>query len=1241
LQDDGIGEDFLDYCQSPCIDIQKTVDCNGDGNFSDQEMWYAGDNATWKVVVTNCGSCNLTNVTVSDTNGHDFGLPFDLPYGGPPQEFTYQTIVSVNTTNNATVTAMDPVGFTVSDWDIATNNVITPDICVEKTVDCNGDDTFSDEETWYAGDNAAWKVIVSNCGDSDLFDIVVTDDNGYDFGLPFDLAAGADPVEFTYYTHVDVDTTNVAYVVGYDELGGDWYDEDGATNLVITPEICIEKTVDCNNDGIFKHVDVGYAGDNATWKVVVTNCRDSDLFDIVVTDDNGHDFSPAFNLTVGENKTFTYQTRVDVDTTNVAYVVGYDELGGAWYDNDDATNLVISPDICVEKTVDCNDDGIFLDEDLGYAGDTGHWKVVVTNCGDSDLTNVTISDTNGHDFGAPFDLPYGALPVEFNYDTVVSVNTTNNVTVSATDLLGGTVSDWDIATNNVISPSINIAKTVDFDGDGVYGELETNYAGQTAHWKVVVCNNGTSPVYNITVTDTNLHDFSPAFDLAVSDCKTFDYDLVMNADTVNNATAQGKDELGGTVGPVWDTAAVHVISPSISIAKTVDFNGDGVYGELETNDAGKNASWKVVVCNIGHDPVYDIVVTDTNGHDFGATFNLTAGECVTFTYNMTMFVDTVNNATAQGKDELGGTVGPVWDTAAVKIKTELPCPAGFFDFKMDGSGNLNIVYDQFPAPNDNSYGANAVGWGTKGHTFDNLVGSDHAGFQLIDPSGVVKLSFNIDYISTKTGTNSGYASLGPFGGDGDVVVGPLLPGDISFDTSLARNLNNMGYFSGGVQTLGTLAIANLLVNSPPTLDPSGLTPNAYVLTPAAAAVFTAPNPDSPDSPGWNFHDTYFVTINAAKLAALGFDINTWKVEPNLDALHNSPAKPCPTEPCVVNQAPTLTVVPDGSGGVWITYLQSYNLNDNSYGANAVGWGTKGHTFGNLVGSDKAQFIIKDNSGNTVMNFYFDYISAKSGTPSGYDTLGVTGGEGAISVGSAAWVMSDSTTSFAVDLNRLGYFSGGVCNVTGGTNLLVDSPPTTGPLSYVFANPADFPNGWDFNDTYYVHISAAAFGGNDPSLYTVTVPSVHNSPAKVCQPDLPPAPPSSPAFNQLPPVPPPPLPGQNITVGPITVKDRDVKIKLTNTNLTAKATIYSINITWPASNGQLQQIKLGGSVIYDNPDISGPSANITIFKGNLNDRSIDKGHTDELKFHFQNNAALTGYKITVDFGPAGSVTINIP
>ena len=57
--------------------------------------------------------------------------------------------------------------------------------------------------------------------------------------------------------------------------------------------------------------------------------------------------------------------------------------------------------------------------------------------------------------------------------------------------------------------------------------------------------------------------------------------------------------------------------------------------------------------------------------------------------------------------------------------------------------------------------------------------------------------------------------------------------------------------------------------------------------------------------GWNFHDTYFVTLKQAYLTSIGFDFSNWtfglspvagkwSVVPNLTVLHNSPAKVCPT-----------------------------------------------------------------------------------------------------------------------------------------------------------------------------------------------------------------------------------------------------------------------------------------------------------------------------------------------------------
>src|SRR5262249_30978658 len=142
----------------------------------------------------------------------------------------------------------------------------------------------------------------------------------------------------------------------------------------------------------------------------------------------------------------------------------------------------------------------------------------------------------------------------------------------------------------------------------------------------------------------------------------------------------------------------------------------------------------------------------------------------------------------------------------------------------------------------NSYGTNAVGWGTKGHKFNDLVGSDHAGFK-VTQNGVTKLDFNIDYISqtTVSATNpSGYASLGPFGGDGKVNTGSLTTSDLTWDSSFARDLNKLGYFVNGTQTTASKTGTNgadLLQNSPPTLN----TTNDYTLK--------TPNP-------WNGTTTY-------------------------------------------------------------------------------------------------------------------------------------------------------------------------------------------------------------------------------------------------------------------------------------------------------------------------------------------------------------------------------------------------
>ncbi len=122
-----------------------------------------------------------------------------------------------------------------------------------------------------------------------------------------------------------------------------------------------------------------------------------------------------------------------------------------------------------------------------------------------------------------------------------------------------------------------------------------------------------------------------------------------------------------------------------------------------------------------------------------------------------------------------------------------------------------------------------------------------------------------------------------------------------------------------------------------------------------------------------------------------------------------------------------------------------------------------------------------------MDFQLDYLTAKTGTPSGYANLGATGGEGKINLGQAGWLL-DWNSSLARNLNDTGLCVNGNCT-SNGVNLIVDSPPADS--NFVVTNPAF--KDWNFTNSYEVTVSGAAFG--TVGFGSVKVPQVHNSPAK--------------------------------------------------------------------------------------------------------------------------------------------------
>jgi uncharacterized repeat protein (TIGR01451 family) len=230
------------------------------------------------------------------------------------------------------------------------------------------------------------------------------------------------------------------------------------------------------------------------------------------------------------------------------------------------------------------------------------------------------------------------------------------------------------------------------------------YVGDTIHWVVTISNpsgnaetNTLTRVWDTLPDGTVVELISSDVVQVPGDSDSWDvYYTVKAADLItlpsgrlgvrNQAEAEGYDSAADNVYTLAQRNS-SVIQPEIHIEKTVDFDGNGVYGELETNDPGETASWKIVVCNTGYDPVYNITVTDTNGQSFGPFDLLTTGACQTFTYDMTMDVDTVNTATAQGEDELGNQVGPVQDDAAVYV-TRPPQEVGGTAFPVNKWGLL-------------------------------------------------------------------------------------------------------------------------------------------------------------------------------------------------------------------------------------------------------------------------------------------------------------------------------------------------------------------------------------------------------------------------------------------------------------------------------------------------------------------------------------------------------------------------
>jgi hypothetical protein len=198
---------------------------------------------------------------------------------------------------------------------------------------------------------------------------------------------------------------------------------------------------------------------------------------------------------------------------------------------------------------------------------------------------------------------------------------------------------------------------------------------------------------------------------------------------------------------------------------------------------------------------------------------------------------------------------PAAMTPAATLEQVLEC--------VEGTDTVHIRLTFHPWFVDNTYGENSVNWHTRrpaqagkmnkprtgGHSFDDLLESDHAEIILKDASGAVVMQLKLDYISADPTRPSGYGSLGVLGGEGEMIIGDAAD-VVRWMSSEDRNLNERGY-------------ASYIVDSP-----------------ATDANFTA----NPATPEWDYRVVYEAWIALRAFGGAGFGGAT------IEYVHASPSK---------------------------------------------------------------------------------------------------------------------------------------------------------------------------------------------------------------------------------------------------------------------------------------------------------------------------------------------------------------
>ena len=399
------------------------------------------------------------------------------------------------------------------------------------------------------GDDITYDITVTNNGNEDLENVVVTDTvNGHAavnisnlFGDT--LAAGAsDSAQYVYSpTANDPDPLPNTVTVTADGVFSSTQVTDTDTcDTDITHEPGIDVTKSCPESVPF--------GAEIEYTITVENTGNEALVGVTVNDtllgditgDFDVDFANPFPVGAIATAVVTYTPQAgDPDPiTNTVTASGDGEDSGAEASAEASCETdIVNPNPAIDVAKECTE--------LAHVGDTVTYRITVTNTGDEVLDGVTVMDSVLGDLSASFpdSLAVGVSEShEFDYVVLGSDPDplVNEVTAAGIGTQSQTpVDDTELCATDLIHPGIEIVKTVDED---------TVPVGTTVTFTYVVTNTGDTTLYDISVDDDIMGHIGDIEVLEPGQSVTLTKDFVVGDEPVTNVgTATGEDILGHSV----------------------------------------------------------------------------------------------------------------------------------------------------------------------------------------------------------------------------------------------------------------------------------------------------------------------------------------------------------------------------------------------------------------------------------------------------------------------------------------------------------------------------------------------------------------------------------------------------------------------------------------------------------------------------------------------------------------------